>query len=131
MPASGSVNGPASKRASSSKIVLPLVVVFLTLELHAEILVMVYAAIFSLIPDLSTGWAAGKKSLRSTLLGCLAAIVVYWLFVAVPEFHFFLVLWFGIVSAAGAAERDGVLPLKIRSRRSGQRSGSLVFRCSA
>jgi len=54
---------------------------------------MVFAAIFSVIPDLSTGWAAGRKSLRSTLFGCLAAIVVYWLLVAVPEFHFFLFLW--------------------------------------
>jgi hypothetical protein len=33
------------------------------------------------------------NALRSTLLGCVGAIVVYWLLVAVPEFHFFVVLW--------------------------------------
>ena len=32
--------------------------------------------------------------LRSTLLGGIAAIIVYWLLVAVPEMHFFLILWF-------------------------------------
>ena len=34
---------------------------------------MVFAAIFSLIPDLAAGLAAGKKSLVSTLLGCEAS----------------------------------------------------------
>lgn len=87
-------SAPAARAALKSTLaVLPLVVVFISLELHGQLLVMVFAAIFSVIPDLSTGWAAGRKSLRSTLLGCLAAIVVYWLLVAVPEFHFFLFLW--------------------------------------
>lgn len=87
-------SAPAAQAALKSTLaVLPLVVLFITLELSGQLLVMVFAAIFSLIPDLSTGWAAGRKSLRSTLLGCLAAIAVYWLLVAVPEFHFFLVLW--------------------------------------
>lgn len=86
----------AARAALKSTIaVLPLVVLFLSLELYGQILVMAFAAIFSLIPDLSTGWAAGRRSLRSTLLGCLAAIVFYWLLVAVPEFHFFLLLWSG------------------------------------
>ncbi len=74
--------------------VLPLVVVFIALEFHSQILVMVFAAIFSLIPEVSAGRAMGSASFRSTLLGCVAAIAVYWLMVAVPEFHFFLVLWF-------------------------------------
>lgn len=87
-------SAPAVRAALKSTFaVLPLVVLFVALELHSQLLVMVFAAIFSLIPDLSTGWAAGRKSLRSTLLGGLAAVAIYWLLVAVPEFHFFLALW--------------------------------------
>jgi hypothetical protein len=78
----------------STIVVLPLVVVFIALEFHSQILVLVYAAIFSLVPEVSAGRAMGSSSFRSTLLGCLAAIAVYWLMVAVPEFHFFLALWF-------------------------------------
>jgi hypothetical protein len=86
---------PAAQAALKSTLtVLPLAVLFMVLELYTEILVLVYAGILSLVPQASSGWAAGKKSLLSTLLGCLAAIADYWLLVAVPEYHFFLVLWF-------------------------------------
>lgn len=85
---------PAARAALKSTLaVLPLAVLFIALELQGELLVMVFAAIFSLIPDLSKGLAAGRKSFRSTLLGCAAAILVYWLLVAVPEYQFFLALW--------------------------------------
>jgi len=88
-------SAPAARAALKSTLaVLPLAVVFVAFEIQSQLLVMIFAAIFSLTPDLSAGWAAGRNSLASTLIGCAAAIVIYWLLVAVPEFHFFLVLWF-------------------------------------
>jgi hypothetical protein len=72
--------------------VLPLALLFIAASWTGQILILVYAAIFSLSPELSAGKAAGIKSVKSTLIGGLAALIFYWLIVAVPEFHFFIVL---------------------------------------
>ncbi len=53
---------------------------------------MIFSAIFILKPDLTQGKEAGKNSLISTLLGGAFACVFYWLIVAVPQFHFYLLL---------------------------------------
>jgi hypothetical protein len=84
----------AKKSLISTIAVLPLVLLFVAFEFQGGLLTAVYAGLLSLSADPAAGWAGGMKSLRSTLLGCIAAIVVYWLLVAVPEMHFFLVLWF-------------------------------------
>jgi hypothetical protein len=72
--------------------VLPLATLFIAAELTGEIIVLIYTAIFSISPELSKGKEAGLKSLTSTLVGGLAALAIYWLLVAVPEYHFFIVL---------------------------------------
>jgi uncharacterized membrane protein YccC len=54
--------------------------------------VMIFSAIFILKPELSKGREAGKNSLISTILGGLCAWVIYWLIVAVPEYHFYISL---------------------------------------
>jgi uncharacterized membrane protein YccC len=72
--------------------ILPLATLYIALRLTDEILVMVFAAIFSLSPQLSKGTAAALKSLTSTLIGGLAALLFYLLIVAVPEYHFFIAL---------------------------------------
>ena len=89
---SGYVPEAALAALKSTLIILPLAALFIAMEWTGQILVMVYAAIFSLSPVLSTGKAAALKSLTSTVLGGLAALVFYWLIVAVPEFHFFITL---------------------------------------
>ncbi|MCP3689092.1 MAG: hypothetical protein GY784_11825 [Gammaproteobacteria bacterium] len=55
---------------------------------------MIFSAIFVLKPELSKGKEAGQNSLVSTLLGGVCAWVFYWLIVAVPEYHFYIVLTF-------------------------------------
>ena len=58
------------------------------------LLVMVFAAIFTLAPEVSKGKAAGINSMKSTVIGGLYAFVFYHLLVAVPEYHFFIALMF-------------------------------------
>jgi hypothetical protein len=77
---------------TSTMAILPLAVLFIAMSLTEQLLVLVFAAIFSLAPDLAKSKAAGSKSLVSTLLGGAAALAVYWLIVAVPEIHFFVAL---------------------------------------
>lgn len=91
----------------STVAVLPIAVIFIVMGWAGQILVMVFAAIFSLSPQVSKGQAAGVKSLISTLIGGAAAIVFYWLIVAVPEFHFFIALTFLTALVFGAAIFSG------------------------
>jgi hypothetical protein len=77
----------------STLAVLPLVVFFNAFEFRGEVLILVYAGILSLTAEQSAGWTMGVTMFRATLLGAVAATVVYWLLVAVPELHFFVVLW--------------------------------------
>jgi MFS family permease len=83
----------ARNALKSTLAVLPLAVLFIAFDQQSQLLVVVYAGILSLMADPSAGWASGMKLLLSTLLGGIAAIVIYWLLVAVPEFHFFIILW--------------------------------------
>jgi len=86
---------PAAQAAlKSSIVVLPLVIFFITFELSGQILVMVFAAIFTLSPDISKGKAAGINSMKSTVIGGLYAFIFYQLIVVVPEYYFFVVLMF-------------------------------------
>ncbi|MFC1823588.1 DUF2955 domain-containing protein [Thermodesulfobacteriota bacterium] len=82
----------ATTALKSTIAALPLAVLFIAAELTGEMLIMIYAAIYSMSPELSKGKAAGLKSLASTLIGGLAAMMLFWLMVAVPEYHFFIVL---------------------------------------
>ena len=82
----------ASAALKSTLVVLPIAVLFIAMEWTEEILVMVFAAIFSLSPEISKGKIAALNSLTSTLIGGLSALVFYWLIVAIPEFHFFVAL---------------------------------------
>jgi hypothetical protein len=76
----------------STMVALPIVILFITYNWVGQLLVMVFAAIFTLSPDLTKGSAAAKNSITSTLIGGVAALAFYWLIVAVPEFHFFILL---------------------------------------
>jgi uncharacterized membrane protein YccC len=82
-------------------VVMPLAVFMIALEWTSEVLVMTFVAVFALSPRLEHGLSEGLNSLKSTLLGGIAALVVYWLLVAVPEFHFFLALMLFVALAFG------------------------------
>lgn len=84
---------PAAEAALKSTIViLPLASLFFILDLTSYMLVMIFAALFILKPELNEGKEAGMNSLISTLLGGVFAWVFFWLIVAVPEFYFYVVL---------------------------------------
>jgi hypothetical protein len=86
---------PAAFAALKSTIViLPLASLFFMFDLTSYMLVMIFAALFILKPELSAGREAGMNSLISTLLGGAFAWVFYWLIVAVPEFWFYVALMF-------------------------------------
>lgn len=94
----GFQSGYSSKAASaalkSTAAILPLAALFIAFSLTDQMLIMIFAAIFSLSPELTKGRTAALKSLSSTLIGGVAAVVFFYLIVAVPEFHFFIMLMF-------------------------------------
>lgn len=88
-------SAPAAEFALKSTIVaLPIAIIFIANNWTSQILVMVFAAIFTLSPNLDKGKEAGNNSIKSTLIGGVAAFFVYWLLVAVPEYLFLVVLVF-------------------------------------
>lgn len=94
---------PAAKAAlKSTAVILPLAVLFITLNLASDVLVLVMAAIFSLMPDLAKGRQAGNNSLISTLIGGGTAVFFYWAIVAVPEMHFLMALSVLVMLVFGA-----------------------------
>jgi len=85
----------AAKTALKSTVVIfPLASLFIIFDLMDFLLVMIFSAIFILKPELSKGREAGQNSLISTILGGLCAWLFYMLIVAVPQYHFFVVLMF-------------------------------------
>ena len=94
----------AAEAALKSTIVaLPIAIVFIANNWTSQILVMVFAAIFTLSPNLDKGKEAGSNSIKSTLIGGVVACCVYWLLVAVPEYPFLILLMFIISLGFGAA----------------------------
>jgi len=78
----------------STIVILPIAVTFIMLELTDYLLIMVFAAIFTLSPNVSKGKEAGINSLKSTAIGGFYAFFVYVVLIAVPEYYFFVVLMF-------------------------------------
>ena len=90
----GFVKPAAQAALKSTIVVLPLVIMFVSFDLANQILVMVFAAIFTLQPDIAKGKEAGVNSLKSTVIGGMFAFVFYQLIVIVSVYHFFVVLMF-------------------------------------
>lgn len=87
----------AAKLALKSTLVAyPIVAFCITYGRTDLLLTMIFAAIFTLKPELSAGKEAGRNSLLSTLIGGAVAFLFYWAIVAVPLFQFFVILMFGI-----------------------------------
>ena len=88
-------SAPAAQSAlKSTVVVLPLVTAFIIFEWGGQLMVLILAAIFSLSPTVTKSKEASLDMLKSTAIGGLAATVIYWMLVAVPEFYFFVVLMF-------------------------------------
>ncbi len=99
---SGYAQEAALNALKSTIAILPLAMLFISFGWTSQLLILVFAAFFSLSPELSKGKQAALKSLTSTLIGGLAAIVFYYLIVAVPEFLFFVALMFSTTLLFGA-----------------------------
>ena len=78
--------------AVSTAVVFPLAALFLTFEATGAILVLVFVAILAQQPTLSSGAKGGLGLIAGNLIGGLAALIFYDLLVAVPSFHFLLLL---------------------------------------
>jgi uncharacterized membrane protein YccC len=104
-------SAPAAELALKSTIVaLPIAIVFIANNWTSQILVMLFAAIFTLSPDLAKGKEAGINSIKSTLIGGVIAFFLYWVLVAVPEYHFLVLLMF-FVSLGFAAAIYSTMPI--------------------
>ena len=88
----GYAKAPAQSALKSTLVVLPLALLFIANNWTSQMLVMIFVAIFSLVPDLEKGRQAGADSFLSTVIGGVFAWGLYWWLVAVPEFFFFILL---------------------------------------
>ena len=97
-------SAPAAELAlKSTAVALPIAIIFIANNWTSQILVMVFAAIFTLSPDLGKSKEAGVNSIKSTLIGGGIAFFVYWALVAVPEYYFLVLLMFLTSLGFGAA----------------------------
>ncbi|WP_261817096.1 DUF2955 domain-containing protein [Vibrio gallicus] len=80
----------------STLVAYPIAAFCITFARLDLLLTMIFAAIFTLKPELSAGKEAGRNSLISTVIGGCAAFIFYWAIVAVPMFSFFIILYFAI-----------------------------------
>jgi len=101
-------SAPAAEFALKSTVVaLPIAIIFIANNWTSQILVMLFAAIFTLSPNLDKGIEAGMNSIKSTLIGGCIAFFVYWALVAMPEYHFLILLMFLTSLGFGAAINSG------------------------
>jgi Protein of unknown function (DUF2955) len=91
----------------STTVVLPIAILFIANNWTSQVLVMIFAAIFTLSPELAKGIEAGMNSIKSTLIGGTVAFFVYWALVAVPEYRFLVSLMFFVSLCFGAAIYSG------------------------
>ena len=106
-------SAPAAEAAfKSTVVVLPIAILFIANNWTSQILVMVFAAIFTLTPNLDKGKDAGLNSIKSTLIGGCVAIFVYWSLVAVPEYYFLVLLMFFSSLGFGTAINAGTAMAK-------------------
>ena len=100
---------PAAAAAAlkSTLVALPIAILFIANSWTSQLLVMLFAAIFTLSPNLDKGLQAGLNSIKSTLIGGSVAFFFYWALVAVPEYLFLVLLVFLTSLGFGAAINSG------------------------
>lgn len=78
--------------AISTLVVLPVILIFFTLQMTNMLLVMVFIAMLALTPDVKTGAKGSAALVIGNTAGGIAAILFYNLLVAVPSFIFLILL---------------------------------------
>jgi hypothetical protein len=78
--------------AVSTLVVLPLLVLFYSLQLQSALLILIFVALLSSQPGFASNFKAGAALVVGNAMGGAAAIVVYELLVIVPEFGFLIVV---------------------------------------
>ena len=76
----------------STLVMFPLILLFIAANWSGQMLVLVFAATFSLSADIDMSRQAGIEALQSTIIAGAVAFVLYWLIAAVPEYYFILPL---------------------------------------
>jgi len=78
--------------AFSTAAVLPVVAVFYTLQWTGGLLIIIFVAVLSAMPDVAGSTKVGAALLIGNIFGCLAAIICFELFVMVQGFPFMMLL---------------------------------------
>jgi len=97
----------AAAALKSTMVALPIAIIFIANNWTSQVLVMIFAAIFTLSPNLDKGLEAGLNSIKSTLIGGVVAFFFYWALVAVPEYIFLVALMFFASLGFGVAINSG------------------------
>jgi hypothetical protein len=76
----------------STVVVLPVLILFYSLELMSSLLILIFVALLSMQPAFAKNFKAGFALIIGNVIGGIAAIIFYNLLVMVPQFYFLVVL---------------------------------------
>jgi hypothetical protein len=82
----------AHNAAKSTLVVLPVAILFIAAHWTSQALVIIFIAIYSVAPVLRVSKQDTLYKFLANVLGGCAALVFYWLLVAVPEYYFLIAL---------------------------------------
>ena len=89
---SGYSEAAARSALKSTLVVLPVATIFIAAHWTSQALVIIFVAVYSVAPVLRISKHATLTKLIANVGGGCAALVFYWLLVAVPEFYFLIAL---------------------------------------
>jgi hypothetical protein len=78
--------------AVSTLVVLPVLVLFYSLQMHGALLILIFVGILSSQPGFASNFKGGLALIIGNSIGGIAAIAMYELLVFVPEYEFLIVL---------------------------------------
>lgn len=86
---------PAARAAYARRsltVLFPMLLVFMYFSLTSDAVILVYAALLSLLPSFAAGWKQGKAMITANLIGGAVAIAFYNLLTVLPSIGVFLLL---------------------------------------
>ena len=89
---SGYSAAAAQNAVKSTLVVLPLAILFIAERWTSQALIIIFVAFYSVAPVLRASKHASLTKLIANVGGGCAALVFYWLLVAVPEYYFLIAL---------------------------------------
>jgi len=78
--------------AVSTLVVLPVLILFYSLQMHDALLILIFVALLSSQPGFASNFKVGKALVIGNIMGGVAAIILYELLVLVPEFQFLIMM---------------------------------------